>query len=131
MAALHSKKEDEYFTMNSDDGKRNLRHHRVTLPVCRHEVTAWSESNASHKGCYLPVSGDLENQAELEEKTRLINQVLELQHTLEGELTLNRWHICVKTMTIFMYISFLGLPHSEKNKPRLKAEKFCEVFLMC
>ncbi|XP_071313180.1 short coiled-coil protein B-like isoform X2 [Trachinotus anak] len=27
--------------------------------------------------------GDLENQAELEEKTRLINQVLELQHTLE------------------------------------------------
>lgn len=29
-------------------------------------------------------AGDLENQAELEEKTRLINQVLELQHTLEG-----------------------------------------------
>nr|XP_020466955.1 short coiled-coil protein B isoform X2 [Monopterus albus] len=27
--------------------------------------------------------GDLENQAEVEEKTRLINQVLELQHTLE------------------------------------------------
>ncbi|KAF3693531.1 Short coiled-coil protein A [Channa argus] len=27
--------------------------------------------------------GDLENQVELEEKTRLINQVLELQHTLE------------------------------------------------
>ncbi|KAM4750272.1 short coiled-coil protein B isoform 1-T1 [Anableps anableps] len=26
---------------------------------------------------------DLENQAEMEEKTRLINQVLELQHTLE------------------------------------------------
>ncbi|MED6278141.1 hypothetical protein CHARACLAT_020701 [Characodon lateralis] len=46
VAALHSKKEDEYFIMSSDDG-------------------------------------DLENQAELEEKTRLINQVLELQHTLE------------------------------------------------
>lgn len=46
VAALHSKEEYEYFTMNSDDG-------------------------------------DLENQAELEEKTRLINQVLELQHTLE------------------------------------------------
>lgn len=45
-AALHSKKEDEYFTMSADDG-------------------------------------DLENQVELEEKTRLINQVLELQHTLE------------------------------------------------
>ncbi|TSO15264.1 Short coiled-coil protein B [Bagarius yarrelli] len=29
------------------------------------------------------VSGDLENQVELEEKTRLINQVLELQNTLE------------------------------------------------
>uniref|UniRef100_A0AAV2LIJ7 Short coiled-coil protein n=1 Tax=Knipowitschia caucasica TaxID=637954 RepID=A0AAV2LIJ7_KNICA len=29
------------------------------------------------------IDGDLENQAEMEEKTRLINQVLELQHTLE------------------------------------------------
>lgn len=29
-------------------------------------------------------TGELENQAELEEKTTLINQVLELQHTLEG-----------------------------------------------
>uniref|UniRef100_G3Q3H8 Short coiled-coil protein b n=1 Tax=Gasterosteus aculeatus TaxID=69293 RepID=G3Q3H8_GASAC len=27
--------------------------------------------------------GDMENQVEMEEKTRLINQVLELQHTLE------------------------------------------------
>ncbi|XP_022057100.1 short coiled-coil protein B-like [Acanthochromis polyacanthus] len=27
--------------------------------------------------------GELENQAELEEETRLINQVLELQHTVE------------------------------------------------
>ncbi|TDH07817.1 hypothetical protein EPR50_G00110150 [Perca flavescens] len=46
VAALHSKREEEYLTMSSDDG-------------------------------------DMENQAELEEKTRLINQVLELQHTLE------------------------------------------------
>ncbi|XP_033869611.1 short coiled-coil protein B isoform X1 [Acipenser ruthenus] len=46
-AALHSKQENEYFTMNSD------------------------------------MDGDAENQVELEEKTRLINQVLELQHTLE------------------------------------------------
>ncbi|XP_058889536.1 short coiled-coil protein B-like isoform X1 [Acipenser ruthenus] len=46
-AALHSKQEKEYFTMNSD------------------------------------MDGDTENQVELEEKTRLINQVLELQHTLE------------------------------------------------
>ncbi|TNM86260.1 short coiled-coil protein A isoform X1 [Takifugu flavidus] len=29
------------------------------------------------------LDGDVENQVELEEKTRLINQVLELQHTLE------------------------------------------------
>ncbi|GAA6088048.1 short coiled-coil protein A isoform X1 [Tachysurus ichikawai] len=29
------------------------------------------------------MDGDLENQVEVEEKTRLINQVLELQHTLE------------------------------------------------
>ncbi|XP_028325821.1 short coiled-coil protein A isoform X1 [Gouania willdenowi] len=29
------------------------------------------------------IDGDLENQVEVEEKTRLINQVLELQHTLE------------------------------------------------
>ncbi|KAK1175488.1 short coiled-coil protein B isoform X1 [Acipenser oxyrinchus oxyrinchus] len=46
-AALHSKQEKEYFTMNSD------------------------------------MDGDTENQVEMEEKTRLINQVLELQHTLE------------------------------------------------
>lgn len=35
----------------------------------------------------LCVSGDLENQVELEEKTRLISQVLELQNTLEGKTT--------------------------------------------
>ncbi|XP_023674159.1 short coiled-coil protein B isoform X2 [Paramormyrops kingsleyae] len=29
------------------------------------------------------MDGDVENQVEVEEKTRLINQVLELQHTLE------------------------------------------------
>ncbi|XP_029950299.1 short coiled-coil protein A isoform X1 [Salarias fasciatus] len=29
------------------------------------------------------IDGDVENQVEMEEKTRLINQVLELQHTLE------------------------------------------------
>ncbi|XP_066576219.1 short coiled-coil protein A isoform X3 [Amia ocellicauda] len=46
-AALHSKEDNVYFTMNSD------------------------------------MDGDTENQVELEEKTRLINQVLELQHTLE------------------------------------------------
>ncbi|TKS71998.1 Short coiled-coil protein [Collichthys lucidus] len=57
IAALHSKKEDEYFTMSSNDGESTL-------------------------SLYM-AAGDMENQAELEEKTRLINQVLELQHTLE------------------------------------------------
>lgn len=33
----------------------------------------------------LSQKGDMENQVEVEEKTRLINQVLELQHTLEGK----------------------------------------------
>lgn len=34
--------------------------------------------------CVCIFSGDMENQVEQEEKSRLINQVLELQHTLEG-----------------------------------------------
>lgn len=38
--------------------------------------------------------GDLENQAEVEEKTRLINQVLELQHTLEGKRTASSGSLC-------------------------------------
>ncbi|XP_018601853.1 short coiled-coil protein B isoform X1 [Scleropages formosus] len=58
-AALHLKEEDEHLTMNADmDGKSSC----------------WS---------LMSTQGDMENQAELEEKTRLINQVLELQHTLE------------------------------------------------
>ncbi|AWP06322.1 putative short coiled-coil protein A-like isoform 2 [Scophthalmus maximus] len=36
------------------------------------------------------IDGDMENQVEVEEKTRLINQVLELQHTLEGKTHLDR-----------------------------------------
>lgn len=36
------------------------------------------------------LTGDVENQVELEEKTRLINQVLELQHTLEGNTHTHR-----------------------------------------
>lgn len=34
---------------------------------------------------FVVLQGDAENRVEVEEKTRLINQVLELQHTLEGE----------------------------------------------
>lgn len=40
-------------------------------------------------------TGDMENQVEMEEKTRLINQVLELQHTLEGKHTLTWVHFTV------------------------------------
>lgn len=35
----------------------------------------------------------MENQVEMEEKTRLINQVLELQHTLEGNASHTHTHI--------------------------------------
>lgn len=34
----------------------------------------------------------MENQVEMEEKTRLINQVLELQHTLEGNTDTHTHH---------------------------------------
>ncbi|XP_043107300.1 short coiled-coil protein A isoform X1 [Puntigrus tetrazona] len=39
------------------------------------------QCNVSTMNC--EIDGDMENQVEQEEKTRLINQVLELQHTLE------------------------------------------------
>ncbi|XP_046693273.1 short coiled-coil protein A isoform X1 [Silurus meridionalis] len=39
------------------------------------------EEQLSTMNCDM--DGDMENQVEVEEKTRLINQVLELQHTLE------------------------------------------------
>ncbi|XP_050956949.1 short coiled-coil protein A isoform X1 [Labeo rohita] len=42
-----------------------------------------STMNCEIDGKYHPQFGDMENQVEQEEKTRLINQVLELQHTLE------------------------------------------------
>ncbi|KAI3352771.1 hypothetical protein L3Q82_019344 [Scortum barcoo] len=54
-AALYSKQENELFIMNCD----------IDASVI------------------VSITGDMENQVELEEKTRLINQVLELQHTLE------------------------------------------------
>lgn len=53
----------------------------------------------------------MENQAELEEKTRLINQVLELQHTLEGAENL---------FSLSLYVSrslFLSMSHN--NSPNL------------
>nr|XP_061792386.1 short coiled-coil protein B-like isoform X1 [Nerophis lumbriciformis] len=58
-AALYTKPENDLFIMNCDiDG---------SVEMMLHDS----------------LSGDMENQVEMEEKTRLINQVLELQHTLE------------------------------------------------
>ncbi|KAK1791918.1 hypothetical protein P4O66_013894 [Electrophorus voltai] len=60
-AALRPKAESQYFAMNCD----------MDEWVCSFVFMRLSQQ------------GDMENQVELEEKTRLINQVLELQHTLE------------------------------------------------
>lgn len=58
----------------------------------------WATGHWVRAGVWLPLemtAGDMENQAELEEKTRLINQVLELQHTLEGaENLFSLLHTC-------------------------------------
>uniref|UniRef100_A0A8C7MDD1 Short coiled-coil protein n=1 Tax=Oncorhynchus kisutch TaxID=8019 RepID=A0A8C7MDD1_ONCKI len=67
--------------MSSDgDGKRQTllgnvqcQQHLIPVDVFANKFTV----------CVCVFVGDMENQAELEEKTRLINQVLELQHTLE------------------------------------------------
>lgn len=45
----------------------------------------FSDSEIAKCNSYVHLPGDIENQVELEEKTRLINQVLELQNTLEGK----------------------------------------------
>ncbi|XP_030643955.1 short coiled-coil protein B [Chanos chanos] len=42
-----------------------------------------SKEDDEYPAMNCDMDGDMENQVELEEKTRLINQVLELQHTLE------------------------------------------------
>uniref|UniRef100_A0A671N0J5 Short coiled-coil protein B n=1 Tax=Sinocyclocheilus anshuiensis TaxID=1608454 RepID=A0A671N0J5_9TELE len=46
------------------------------------KTSLWS-CGISSAGLISHCEGDIENQVELEEKTRLINQVLELQNTLE------------------------------------------------
>lgn len=60
----------------------------------------------------VDVSGDVENQVEMEEKTRLINQVLELQHTLEGNNTqththTRRFYNCVEAGRADKYLPIL------------------------
>ncbi|KAG5848104.1 short coiled-coil protein A isoform X1 [Anguilla rostrata] len=46
-------------------------------------ATLHSKKEDEYFAMNCDMDGDTENQVELEEKTRLINQVLELQHTLE------------------------------------------------
>ncbi|KAG7458855.1 hypothetical protein MATL_G00225040 [Megalops atlanticus] len=46
-------------------------------------ATLHSKKEDEYFAMNCDMDGDVENQVELEEKTRLINQVLELQHTLE------------------------------------------------
>lgn len=60
--------------------RRFARCHPPTFPCQSRRVGG--NGDVMRRVFYL--TGDVENQVELEEKTRLINQVLELQHTLEG-----------------------------------------------
>uniref|UniRef100_A0A3B4TB01 Short coiled-coil protein a n=1 Tax=Seriola dumerili TaxID=41447 RepID=A0A3B4TB01_SERDU len=76
-AVLYTKQENELSIMNCDiDGSSAYK-----IFTNDHETVCYN--------CILTASllvfvlGDMENQVEMEEKTRLINQVLELQHTLE------------------------------------------------
>lgn len=59
-----------------------LERHSVTAGLCQCPLLCSISVLSLFCVC---AAGDSENQAELEEKTRLINQVLELQHTLEGK----------------------------------------------
>lgn len=84
--ALYFTQDDEPLTMNCDidgtSGCTQLCLHRRVLhaALCDREMTVYLTCmSVTHA---LVISG--ENQVEVEEKTRLINQVLELQHTLEG-----------------------------------------------
>ncbi|XP_048826447.1 short coiled-coil protein B isoform X1 [Brienomyrus brachyistius] len=75
MEAEADEEEDDTFTTISlaDDSGEN----RTTVLHLKEEEEEVCFSVKSK------MDGDVENQVEVEEKTRLINQVLELQHTLE------------------------------------------------
>lgn len=85
-AALYSKQENELFAMNCDiDGMWSYSCLRAALT----NNEDWCVCNCMWIASVLvSLSGNMENQVEMEEKTRLINQVLELQHTLEGDISL-------------------------------------------
>lgn len=75
--------EEQYSIMNCEiDGKYHSQFIIIILySVVKMHVFRYSLSSFR---CWCIFSGDMENQVEQEEKSRLINQVLELQHTLEG-----------------------------------------------
>lgn len=62
----------------------------LRVSLCRNTTTTTNNMIIMMLTCIVVISGDMENQVEVEEKTRLINQVLELQHTLEGKKNKNK-----------------------------------------
>lgn len=62
----------------------------LRVSLCRNTTTNNNNMIIMMLTCIVVISGDMENQVEVEEKTRLINQVLELQHTLEGKKNKNK-----------------------------------------
>lgn len=81
-AALYSRQETELFIMNCDiDGAYCMIQFLSEVCIVNYQETIWCNCMPRALVC---ISGDMENQVEREERTRLINQVLELQHTLEG-----------------------------------------------
>lgn len=62
----------------------------LRVSLCRNTTTTNNNMIIMMLTCIVVISGDMENQVEVEEKTRLINQVLELQHTLEGKKNKNK-----------------------------------------
>lgn len=77
-AALYTTEDSERFIMNCDIDGMSMNGCLIREVICNHVVMCSDWTSVAF------VSGDMENRAEMEEKTRLINQVLELQHTLEG-----------------------------------------------
>ncbi len=82
---LHFRPEDQYSTMNCEiEGKYHPQFGIVCHIMLLKRVFLQFKLLWSNFRCACVFSGDMENRVEQEEKTRLINQVLELQHTLEG-----------------------------------------------
>uniref|UniRef100_A0A671KT08 Short coiled-coil protein A-like n=2 Tax=Sinocyclocheilus anshuiensis TaxID=1608454 RepID=A0A671KT08_9TELE len=81
---LSFRPEDQYTTMNCEiDGKYHPQFGIICYIMLLKCVFLQFKLLWSNFRCVCVFSGDMENQVEQEEKMRLINQVLELQHTLE------------------------------------------------